>query len=80
MAWQPLPTPLAWHLYNRLPDDVWRFLHYAMWVAEVPLPALYFSRTLYLRLAAAWATVALQLGIQVRDGGLALHSISASLT
>ena len=43
MAWQPLPTPLAWWLHSVVPDAVWAGLHYATWVLAVPLPALYLS-------------------------------------
>ena len=44
---------------------VWVLLHYAMWVAEVPLPALYLSPSLPLRAFAALLTIALQVGIQL---------------
>ena len=70
LSWQPLPTPVArWAQVGlgrlMLPDQLWVAMHYAMWVAEVPIPALFLSSSLTLRTLAAISTIALQVGIQL---------------
>lgn len=58
---QPLPTPLAWWA-NLLPDEVDRVCTFVMFVIELFVPFLMLG-TYRVRLVAAIATVALQLGI-----------------
>ena len=65
MAWQPLPTPLAKAVHGLgAPDAAWTAALYAMFVAEVAVPACFVSRSAARRRVAAVVSVALQGGIQ----------------
>ena len=35
LAWQPLPSALAWYAYNYVPDKAFELLHAGMFAAEM---------------------------------------------
>ena len=78
LSWQPLPTPLAWAMQTRIPDAAWRAVHAAMWLVEVPMPALFLARSWRWRAPAAAATIGLQLSIHL-VGNYGLFNVLCAL-
>ena len=82
MSWQPLPTPLSRWMQTSsriMTDGLWIAMHYAMWVLEVPLPALFLSGSLAVRSVASVLTIMLQLGIQLTGNYGTFNVLTAAL-